>query len=160
MKQARRKFLATSVAGGAALVAIGVMRPLGAATLQLNPSAAGANSLADAYKGLGVGKMIESRDILIKAPEIAESGAVVPVEVSSKLVGINSISILIENNSNPLAANFSIPTGTEGYVSTRVKMSGSSPVHVVVQSGDKFYHAVKDVKVTIGGCGGAVPQPK
>lgn len=154
MEQARRNFLVTSVGGGAALLAMGMLRPIGLHAAPLNATAAGANTLADAYKSLGANKLTESRDIFIKAPEIAENGSVVPVEVLSKVGGTSAISILIEKNTNPLAANFAIPTGTEGYVSTRVKISSTSPLHVVVQAGDKFYHAVKEVKVTIGGCGG------
>lgn len=154
MKQARRKFLASSVAGSAALVAWSTL-PTSAAHAALSTlAAAGANTLTDAFKTLGAGSMIESRDILIKAPEIAENGAVVPIEVLSKLGKTQSIAVLIEKNANPLTANFMIPPGTEGYVSTRVKISASSPLHVVVQAGDKFYHAVKEVKVTLGGCGG------
>ena len=155
MKQARRKFLASSVAGGVALAAMGSLRPIGAYAAQLNSPAVGARSLEEAIKNLGANQMIESRDILIKAPEIAEDGRVVPIEVVSKLGGTSAISILIEKNPNPLTASFAIPTGTQGYVSTRVKVSESSPVHVVVRAGDKFYHAVKEVKITIGGCGGA-----
>ncbi len=154
MKQARRKFLATSVGGGAALAALGLLRPIGAYAAPFNVDAAGANNLKDAFKSLGANQMSESRDIFIKAPNIAEKGTVVPVEVSSKVAGTSNIAILIEKNTNPFTANFAIPSGTEGYVSTRVKMSGSSPLHVVVKAGDKFYHAQQEVKVTIGGCGG------
>lgn len=154
MKQARRNFLATSVAGSAALVTLGALRPIGAYAAQFNVAASGANNLTDAFKGLGATQMIESRDILIIAPEIAETGVVVPVEVMSKLTGTSAIAILIEKNPNPLTANFAIATGTEAYVKTRLKMSGTSPLHVVVQAGGKFYHAVKEVKVTQGGCGG------
>ena len=154
MKQARRTFLATSVVGGAALAALGALRPIGAYAAPFNASAAKANSLTEAYKGLGAQQLAESRDIFIKAPEIAENGSVVPVEVSSKVAGTSAISILIEKNINPFTANFVIPSGTEAYASTRVKMSATSPLHVVVQAGDKYFHAVKEVKVTIGGCGG------
>ncbi len=158
MKQARRNFLASSVAGSAALVALGVLRPIGAYASQFNVAAAGANNLTDAFKSLGAKQLSDSQSILIKAPEIAEDGSVVPVEVSSKVVGTSAIAILIEKNTNPFTANFAIPVGTEAYVGTRVKISASSPLHVVVQAGDKFYHAVKQVKVTIGGCGGTTTQ--
>lgn len=160
MKQARRNFLATSVAGGAALAALGLLRPIGAYAAPFNSAAAGAHNLKDAFKGFGANQMNESRDIVIKAPNIAENGTVVPVEVSSKVAGTSSIAILIEKNTNPFTASFAIPSGTEGYVSTRVKMSATSPVHVVVKAGDKFYHAEQEVKVTIGGCGGAAPAPE
>lgn len=160
MKQARRNFLATSVAGGAALAALGLLRPIGAYATPFNSAAAGARNLKDAFKSFGADQMNESRDIVIKAPNIAENGTVVPVEVSSKVAGTSNIAILIEKNTNPFTASFAIPSGTEAYVSTRVKMSATSPVHVVVKAGDKFYHAEQEVKVTIGGCGGATPAPE
>ena len=153
MKQARRTFLATSVAGGVALAALGALRPISAYAAQFNSAAAG-NNLKAAFQGLGAQQMADSRDIFIKAPDIAEQGSVVPVEVTSKVAGTSAIAILIEKNTNPFTANFTIPVGIEGYASTRVKMSASSLLHVVVQAGDKFYHAEKAVKVTIGSCGG------
>lgn len=154
MKQARRNFLVTSVGAGAAWMALGMLRPIGANAAQLDAATSGANNLALAYQALGVGQMIESKDIYINAPEIAESGVIVPVEVTSKLGGTSMIAILVEKNPHPLTAQFAIATGTQGYVNTRMKMSSSSPVHIVVQAGGKYYHTMKLVKLTEGGCGG------
>lgn len=156
MNQLRRKFLK---AGGAAsamsvCIAAGLLQPGRVLALEWNKSAFDAKAVPDALKGLGAGSPIDTKDILIKAPDIAENGAVVPVEVTSKLPDTQSIAIFVEKNQNPLIADFTIPRGTEGYVSTRIKMSQTSVVRVVVNSGGKFYTGSKEVKVTIGGCGG------
>ena len=91
---------------------------------------------------------------MIKAPEIAENGAVVPIAVESRLAGTESITLLIEKNPQPLAAGFRIPAGTEANISTRVKMGESSDVFALVRADGKFYIAKKEIKITLGGCGG------
>ena len=95
-----------------------------------------------------------SGDIKIKAPDIAENGAVVPITVSTTLPNVSSITVLVEKNPAPLAANFELADNAEGFVSTRVKMGKTSDLIAVVKSGDKLMSATKKVKVTIGGCGG------
>ena len=95
-----------------------------------------------------------SGDIQIKAPDIAENGAVVPVSVTTSIAGVSSIAILAEKNAFPLAANFELASNTKGYISTRIKMGKTSDVIAVVRAGGKAYSARKNVKVTIGGCGG------
>ena len=95
-----------------------------------------------------------SDGIQIKAPEIAENGAVVPIGVESRLPGTQSITILIEKNPQPLTASFDIPAGTEPNISTRVKMGQSSEVYALVKADGKFYLAKKEIKITLGGCGG------
>ena len=111
-------------------------------------------STADALKLLGAGAAQESRDIQIKAPDIAENGAVVPVEVTSRIPNTQSISIVAEKNPFPLVATYDLANGAEGYASTRMKMGQTSNVRAIVKAGDKYFYAVKEVKVTIGGCGG------
>jgi Predicted secreted protein len=96
----------------------------------------------------------ESKDISIKAPDIAENGAVVPVEVTSSIAGTTGIAIFAEKNATPLIASFTMSNGAEGYVSTRIKMGQTAMVRAVVTAGGKTYTAAKEVKVTIGGCGG------
>lgn len=96
----------------------------------------------------------EPTDIQITAPDIAENGAVVPVGVVSALAGVEAIAILIEKNPNPLAASFMLPAGTEASVQTRVKMGQTSDVLAVVKVGGKFIMTKKEIKVTLGGCGG------
>jgi sulfur-oxidizing protein SoxY len=103
---------------------------------------------------LGSADMSESADIKVKAPDIAENGAVVPITVEAKIEGTESISIVALNNPVPLVANFVLGTGALSFVSTRIKMGKTGDVIGVVKAGGKLYSAKKEVKVTIGGCGG------
>jgi sulfur-oxidizing protein SoxY len=119
-----------------------------------NKAAFEAKSLDDTVKALGGSGVAQSTDIAITAPDIAENGAVVPVAVASKIPNTQSIYILVEKNPNSLAAGFGIPAGTEPTVATRIKMGQTSNVHAVVKADNKFYVATKEVKVTLGGCGG------
>lgn len=96
----------------------------------------------------------ESTAITIKAPDIAENGAVVPVTVSSSMQGVEKIAVLVEKNPQPLAASFDLSGQSEAFVATRIKMGKTSNVVVMLSSGGKVYSARKEVKVTIGGCGG------
>ena len=156
MNQFRRTFLKGSGAAGTVAVAIaaGLLKPGQVLAAEWNKAAFEAKSLADTLKHMGAASPTESKDITIKAPDIAENGAVVPVEVTSKIAGTQSISIMAEKNANPLIADFTLSNGAEGYVSTRIKMGQTSNVKVIVKAGGKFYTASKEVKVTIGGCGG------
>ena len=119
-----------------------------------NKAAFEAKSMADVLKAMGGASAEKSTDIIITAPDIAENGAVVPIAVASKIAGTQSISILVEKNPSSLAAEFEILPGTEANVGTRVKMGQSSNIHAVVKAGGKYYVATKEVKVTLGGCGG------
>jgi sulfur-oxidizing protein SoxY len=92
--------------------------------------------------------------INIKAPDIAENGAVVPITISTDMEGIESIALIAEKNPVPLVASFDLGTGAQGFVATRIKMGKTGDVVAVVKSGGKLYSARKGVKVTIGGCGG------
>ena len=87
-------------------------------------------------------------------PDIAENGAVVPVGVASTLPNVTMVAILIEKNPNALAASFNLPEGTEANVQTRVKMGQTSNIYALVKSDGKFFMATKEIKVTLGGCGG------
>lgn len=102
---------------------------------------------------VGSGSYEHSDDIKIKAPDIAENGSVVPVTISSSLDGVESISLISESNSSPLVASFNL-NGSIAYVSTRIKMGKTGNVLAVVKAGGKLYGNKKEVKVTIGGCGG------
>jgi sulfur-oxidizing protein SoxY len=111
-------------------------------------------SEADALKAL-YGKSAEASDkVSLDAPEIAENGAVVPIAVSSTLPNVTGIAILVLENPFVLAAAYKIPAGTAAAVSNRLKMAKTSKVVAVVESGGKLYSASKEVKVTVGGCGG------
>ena len=97
---------------------------------------------------------VESDKISLKVPEIAENGAVVPVTIKTDLDNVTSISILVDENPTPLSATFDLTPSVEADISARIKMGQSSNVRAVVKAGDKVYFTTKEVKVTIGGCGG------
>jgi sulfur-oxidizing protein SoxY len=138
---------------------------LGAVPFSLAPSLAAANDKypeeafkqkneADAVKAL-YGKTAEPSDkIKMDAPEIAENGAVVPVSVTTTLPDVTSISFLVSENPNALAASYRIPAGTAPAVANRLKMAKSTRITCLVEAGGKLYSAAKEVKVTVGGCGG------
>jgi sulfur-oxidizing protein SoxY len=111
---------------------------------------AGADALQNAY---GANATTPSDQVKLKAPDIAENGAVVPLEVQTDMEA-ESIAILITENPSPLAITAEIPAGTKGLVKTRCRMGKTTNVTAVVKSGGKLYTASKEVKVTIGGCGG------
>jgi len=97
---------------------------------------------------------VASDRIVLKIPDIAENGAVVPVTVSTDLENVESISVLVDKNPTPLAASFDLSSRSLPSVSVRIKMGQTSPVHAVVRADGVLYSTTKNVKVTIGGCGG------
>jgi sulfur-oxidizing protein SoxY len=120
-----------------------------------NQAAFSAKGVADVVKGLGGTAPTPTKDVSWgSTPEIAENGAVVPIGVESKLPKTESISILVEKNPSSLAASFLIPAGTDPNVSTRVKMGETSMVHALIKADGKYYVASREIKVTLGGCGG------
>ena len=135
------------------LAAAGIITP-GIALADWNKAAFDAKSMADTLKALGAASPADSKDVQVTGPDIAENGAVVPVGVASSLPNISMVAILIEKNPNALAATFTLPEGTEANVQTRVKMGQTSNIYALVKSGDKFFMATKEIKVTLGGCGG------
>jgi len=118
-----------------------------------NKAAFEGKTLDEVIKALGGTQAQASAEVVVRAPDIAENGAVVPVGVETKLKA-TQIAILVEKNPNTLAAQFLLPEGTEAFVTTRVKMAQSSNVHAVVKAEGKWYVATKEIKVTLGGCGG------
>ncbi len=149
MKQDRRAFLKL-----VSLMTAAGMLPRLAHAETWNQAAFAAKSVDDVVKLLGGSAPQKSDQVVLNGPEIAENGAVVPLEISSKLPGTESIAILIEKNPNTLAATFNIPPGTLPDVQTRVKMNETCNVFALVKSDGKFYYAAKEIKVTLGGCGG------
>ena len=151
----RRTFLKGSIATGAVGVAVGAGLLTPQMVLAAWPKAAfEATTVDDAVNGLFGSTTLTGNDqIKIKAPDIAENGAVVPVSVTTDLAA-ESITIIAEKNASPLAASFILGSGALGDVSTRIKMGKTGSVIAVVKSGDKLYSTGKEVKVTIGGCGG------
>ncbi len=146
-------------AGSVALVGLGNILPgfvpaNAAANDQYPEDAFKQKGEADAIKAL-YGRTAEPSDkVKLDAPEIAEDGAVVPVSVSTTLAEVTSISFLVGDNPNALAAYYRIPPGTMPSVANRLKMAKTSNVTAIVESGGKLYSATREVKVTVGGCGG------
>ena len=103
---------------------------------------------------LGTDVTTPSDQIELKVPQIAENGAVVPVTINTSLPNVESISIVVKNNPRPMVANFEILPGTLSKVSSRIKMGETSEVMAVVKTSDGIYSTAREVKVTIGGCGG------
>lgn len=156
MNNKRRVFIKGTLAAGTVGVALGAGLLTPRSVLAAWPkSAFDAENVNGALEGIvGTTQHKTSGDIKIKAPDIAENGAVVPITVSSSMEGITSMSILADQNARPLTSSYNLPAGTAAYVSTRVKMGKTANVIAVVKAGDKVYSAKKQVKVTIGGCGG------
>ena len=157
MDSSRRQVLKGT--GGMAVmglaVAAGLFKP-GSAWAQdgWNKAAFSTKSLNDTVKAMGGTSAMESKDIQINSPDIAENGAVVPFTISSKIPKTEQVALLVEKNPNVLAASFNIPNGTEPWVNTRVKMGQTSNIVALVKADGKFYYTTKEVKVTLGGCGG------
>ena len=155
MNNQRRNVLKSG--SGAALLTVlasaGIITP-GMALADWNKAAFDAKSMADTLKAIGAGTPADSKDVQVTGPDIAENGAVVPVGVSSTLPNVTMVAILIEKNPNALTATFNLPEGTEANVQTRVKMGQTSNVYALVRSDGKFFMATKEIKVTLGGCGG------
>lgn len=156
MNESRRDLLQAS--GGATMMAMvastGIFTSGNLHAAEWNKAAFDTKNLQDTVKAFGGTTAAESKDIAITSPDIAENGAVVPVSVTSKLDKTESIAILVEKNPNALSAAFDIPGGTEPFVSTRVKMGQTSNVYALVKADGKYFFATKEIKVTLGGCGG------
>jgi sulfur-oxidizing protein SoxY len=146
-------------AGVAALIGLGVIpfdvpQALAAANDKYPEDAFKQKSEADAIKAL-YGKTAEPSDkVKMDAPEIAENGAVVPISATTTLSDVTSISFLVSENPISLVASYKIPAGTLPSVANRIKMAKTSNVTVIVEAGGKLYSAQKEIKVTVGGCGG------
>jgi sulfur-oxidizing protein SoxY len=156
MNKQRRNILKGTGAAGVVGVAVaaGLLKPGVAFAADWNKAAFEARDLAGALASVGGSTGAESGQITVKAPDIAENGAVVPVEIISAIPGTERIVLIAEKNGMPLVADFGLSNGAVGYVSTRIKMGTTSNVRAIVKAGGKTYTAAKEVKVTIGGCGG------
>nr|CAA6828981.1 MAG: Sulfur oxidation protein SoxY [uncultured Thiotrichaceae bacterium] len=155
----RRTFLQGTLTAGAASLAAGA----GLLTPGVVMAGSHGGDMAEAFKldsydaameALQAKDAEESGDIKIKAPEIAENGAVVPVTISTEMEGVTQIAMVVEANPTPLAAVFKMGEGAQAMASTRLKMGKTSNMVAVVKAGDKSFTAKQEIKVTIGGCGG------
>ncbi|MCC6657767.1 MAG: thiosulfate oxidation carrier protein SoxY [Rhodocyclaceae bacterium] len=153
----RRTLLKGAGATGAiaAALAAGVLKPSQVLAAEINRAAFEAKDIAGALKGIGASGAAESKDVVIRAPDIAENGAVVPVDVASNIPNTISLAVLVDKNPFPLTSAFDFANGAVPEMALRVKMGQTSLVEVVAKTADgKFYIAKKEVKVTVGGCGG------
>jgi sulfur-oxidizing protein SoxY len=130
-----------------------VLLPVKALAAQWNAKAFDETRFPDALKSVGALDLIESDEIELKTPEIAENGAIVPMQVTSNIPDTEKIYVFAEKNPQPLVASFTFLKGVQPFFATRIKMGESAKVHVVVLAGGKHYTVSHDVKVTIGGCG-------
>ena len=135
------------------VLALALLKPL-SLLAAWSKDAFGAKSAPDALKTLGVSNPAPSKDLVIDAPQIAENGAVVPIEITSGIPGTSALLVLIDHNPFPLVAKFDFAEGALPFVKLNVKMGETSDVRVLAEAGGKHYQATKEIKVTIGGCGG------
>lgn len=150
MNQQRRSLLKYSAVFGL-MASTGLISV--AQAQEWNKAAFEGKSLDDVFKILGVGSPDKSSAVTLNAPDIAENGAVVPVGIVTTLKA-EQMAILVEKNPSALAAQFFVPAGTDSFVTTRIKMGQTSNVYALVKADGKWNMAVKEVKVTLGGCGG------
>jgi sulfur-oxidizing protein SoxY len=151
--------LKTSVGRRDALAFIGALTAAGfvlprAAFANWDKAAFEARTMDEALAALGAGTPASSAEVQIVASDIAENGAVVPVQAVSRLPNTERIAILVEKNPSMLAASYELGPETAADVTARIKMGQTSNVIVVVKADGKFYQASKEIKVTLGGCGG------
>jgi sulfur-oxidizing protein SoxY len=157
--QSRRTVMQGAIAGGLAALGFAGTVPFDRARATADASkwpkdAFSQKTQAAAIKTL-YGKTPEASDkVSLDAPEIAENGAVVPISIATTLPGVTSISIVVAGNPFPLAAHYIIPQGTAAAVASRLKMAKTSNVIALIEAGGKIFSATKEVKVTVGGCGG------
>ena len=155
--QTRRKMLSRSAAVATMLVTVGALPRIAGAQAAgaWNTAAFDAKTMPDVMKALGGSAPVESKDVTITGPDIAENGAVVPIAAATTLPGVKRILILVEKNPAMLIAAFDMTDAIESNISTRVKMGQTSNVFAVAMMADgKVLYAAKEVKVTLGGCGG------
>ena len=157
MDALRRTLLKGAGATGAlaAAIAAGVLKPSQVLAAEWNRAAFDAKDLAGALKGLGATNTADNAAIAIKAPDIAENGAVVPVDVVSNIPNTISLAVLVDKNPLPLTSAFDFANGALPELALRLKMGQTSLVEAVAKTADgKYFIAKKEVKVTVGGCGG------
>jgi sulfur-oxidizing protein SoxY len=145
---------AGSIGAVSALMMAGLLKPTAVYAADWNKAAFEAKDTGGALKALGAGTPAEHKDLTIKVPDIAENGAVVPVDVVSNIPNTSSIAIMVDKNPTALTSQYNFANGALAEVSARIKMGQTSVVRAVAKAGDKFYVAQKECKVTVGGCGG------
>lgn len=156
MNPLRRTLLKSAGATGTigALLAAGLLQPIRVLAADWQRPAFSATSFKESLKAWGAETSSETRDIAINAAEISENGAQVPIEIVSHVAGTQSIAVFVEKNPLPLAASFTFSNGAIAQVRVQLKMAESSRIRVTARAADgKTYHASREIKVTLGGCG-------
>ncbi|MDH3636795.1 MAG: thiosulfate oxidation carrier protein SoxY [Gammaproteobacteria bacterium] len=155
MNLLRRKFIKTATFVGAAVtVGTGVLVPQRAIGAYMAAAFEAKDVNGALSAAMGTDQHSASDSIKLKAPDIAENGAVVPVTVSASMDNVDAISIIAASNASPLTSTYQLSAACEPFVSTRIKMGKTADVIAVIKADGKLYSATKEVKVTIGGCGG------
>ncbi len=147
--QATRRKIITFIGAVAGMA----LAPINLLAAQWNAKAFDETRFADSLKSVGALDLIESGQIQLKTPEIAENGAIVPIQVISEIPNTEKVFVFAEKNPQPLVAIFTFVKNVEPFFATRIKMGESAKVHVVVRADGRHYTTSRDVKVTIGGCG-------
>lgn len=137
----------------AAMLSLWVVVPLHALAAAWNRKAFESVNVEDALEGLGVKADEASPDIEIIAPQLAENGAIIQIEVTSRIPNTEAIAIMAEKNPTPLIANFMFTNGAEPYLITRIKMAETADLKVIVKAGDQYFSASRRIEVALGGCG-------
>lgn len=152
----RRQMISRSMQLTAMLATLGLLPEVALAqAAPYNKAAFDAKTMPELMKALGAAAPVESKDVTISGPDIAENGAVVPIGASTALPGVKRMLLLVEKNPSMLSAMFDVTDAVDANFSTRVKMGQSSNVFAVALMADgKVLYAVKEIKVTLGGCGG------
>lgn len=151
----RRQMITRSAQVAAMLTTLGLVPNAVHAQAAYNTAAFEAKTMSDLTKALGISAPVESKDVTITGPDIAENGAVVPIGASTTLAGVKRMLLLVEKNPSMLSAMFDVSEAVDTSFSTRVKMGQSSNVFAVALMADgKVLYAAKEIKVTLGGCGG------
>jgi sulfur-oxidizing protein SoxY len=148
----RRSFL-RAAAASLLCAGLGMLAPLRAFAARWNRAAFEAGQVEAAIAAVGASNAVPSDDIVVKAPEIAENGAQVPIEVQSKIPGTEAILIFSDKNVQPYVGTFEFKNGAEPFISTRIKMGDTSNLRAIVRANGKYFVKLREVKVTIGGCG-------
>lgn len=152
----RRQVLSHSATVAALMASAGLLPSMARAQSgPFNAAAFEAKNMADALKAFGSAAPTESKEVTVTGPDIAENGAVVPVGVSTTMANVKQVMLLVEKNPSALVASFAVTPAVDANFQTRVKMGQSSNVYAVAITNDgKAFFAQKEVKVTLGGCGG------
>ena len=154
MDELRRSFLSRCGQAGAVALgfAAGLLQPVLALAAEWNKAAFEAKNIAEALKLTGAVGAFDSKDLILKVQEHAENGAVVQLEVTSRIPGTTSIAIFVEKNPRPLVADMTFQNGAEAYIFLVTKMAESSRIRAIARAGGKTYSTTREVAVTTSGC--------